>query len=256
MLLRRSLAAAAVLSLAVAANGCAKDPSKEVPAAKVEEKAPEAEKPADKPAEPAATDKPADAPAAPTAAAAPAAPAAAPAAFSVPAGSTALTGTVRAIGSKVTGSHELNFKEFTGYFAAKDGKAEGGAIGFEVKVASLEEIVKERNEWVDKFEGHMKSPDFFDVEKFPTATFVSTEIKAGGDPAAAGSTHTIKGNLTLRGVTKETTFPATIAINGKDVTGKAEFSINRKDFNIVYAGKPDDLIRDGVVLKLDLKGAL
>lgn len=256
MLLRRSLAAAAVLSLAVAANGCAKDPSKEVPAAKVEEKAPEAEKPADKPAEPAATDKPAEAPAAPTAAAAPAAPAAAPAAFSVPAGSTALTGTVRAIGSKVTGSHELNFKEFTGYFAAKDGKAEGGAIGFEVKVASLEEIVKERNEWVDKFEGHMKSPDFFDVEKFPTATFVSTEIKAGGDPAAAGSTHTIKGNLTLRGTTKETTFPATIAINGKDVTGKAEFSINRKDFGIVYAGKPDDLIRDGVVLKLDLKGSL
>ena len=256
MLLRRRFAAAAALSLALAATGCAKDPSKEVPAAKVEDKAPEAEKPAEKPAEPAAAEKPAEAPAAPTAAAAPAPAAAVPAAFSVPAGSTALTGAVHAIGSKVTGSHELNFKEFTGYFAAKDGKAEGGAIGFEVKVASLEEIVKERTEWVDKFEGHMKSPDFFDVEKFPTATFVSTEIKAGGDPAAAGSTHTIKGNLTLRGTTKETTFPATIAINGKEVTGKAEFSINRKDFGIVYAGKPADLIRDGVVLKLDLKGSM
>jgi polyisoprenoid-binding protein YceI len=197
----------------------------------------------------------AEAPAAPAAETDSDTPVAAPPAVSRRAGPMALTGAIHAIGSKVTGQHDINFKEFTGYFAAKDGKAEGGAIGFEVKVASLEEVVKERNEWVEKFEGHMKSPDFFDVEKFPTATFVSTEIKAGGHPAAAGSTHTIKGNLTLRGVTKVTTFPATIAINGEDVTGTAEFSINRKDFGIVYAGQADDLIRDGVVLKLALKGS-
>ncbi len=35
---------------------------------------------------------------------------------------------------------------------------------------------------------------------------------------------------------------------------KAEFTINRKEWGIVYAGKPDDLIRDGVVLKIDLMG--
>ncbi len=62
--------------------------------------------------------------------------------------------------------------------------------------------------------------------------------------------------ISLRGVTKEVIFPATIAIAGKDVTGKAEFSVNRGDFGIVYKGMADDLIREGVVLKIDLKGSL
>jgi polyisoprenoid-binding protein YceI len=69
------------------------------------------------------------------------------------------------------------------------------------------------------------------------------------------TTHTVKGKLTLHGVSKIVTFPATIALSGKEVSGKAEFSINRKDFGIAYAGKADDLIRDGVVLKIDVKAA-
>ena len=182
--------------------------------------------------------------------------AAAPAASALTFPGVAVTGSIHAIGSKVTGSHDLNFKEWKGSVELKDGKAEGGKLEFEVRMASLEEVVPQRNQWVDKLEGHLKSPDFFDVEKFATSTFVALEIKAGGDPAVAGSTHTVKGNLTLRGVTKEVTFAATIAIAGKDLTAKTEFKVNRKDFGIVYAGQADDLIRDDVALKLDLKATL
>ena len=52
---------------------------------------------------------------------------------------------------------------------------------------------------------------------------------------------------------KTISFPATIKVAADAVTGTAEFVINRKDFGIIYPGKPDDLIRDDVLLKLSLK---
>jgi polyisoprenoid-binding protein YceI len=59
--------------------------------------------------------------------------------------------------------------------------------------------------------------------------------------------------LTLRGVTKGISFPAAVAVKADEVTAKSEFSINRKDFNINYAGKADDLIKDLVLIKLDIR---
>ena len=89
-----------------------------------------------------------------------------------------------------------------------------------------------------------------DVAKFPKASFASTSIKAGGEK---GASHTVTGNLTLHGVTKSITFPATIKTTGTGIDADAEFAINRKDFGLVYAGKPDDLIRDDVVIKLTIR---
>lgn len=233
----RPLVVSTVVAALLWATGCAKDPSKEVPAAQVAE--PQAAAPAPA-AEPAAA--PAPAPVAAAAPAAVAAPAAAPAGLP-------LSGSISAIGSKVTGQHILLFKTWTGSLQLKDGKAEGGALKFDVDVASVVSDPDNRNPFSEKLDGHLKSGDFFDVEKSPKATFESDAITAGG----LGGTHTIKGRLTLRATTKEVTFPATIAAAGKDITGKAEFTINRKDFGLAYPGKPDDLIRDGVVLKIDLK---
>ena len=134
----------------------------------------------------------------------------------------------------------------------KAGKAVGGSLSFTIQMATFECDAGNRNAFTEKLEGHLKGADFFDVAKFPTATFVSDGIKAGGE---RGSSHTVAGNLTIHGVTKRVTFGATITEDAKEVTGKAEFSINRKDFGIAYAGKADDLIRDGVVLKINLTAA-
>lgn len=233
--------------LAFAASACAKDPSKDVAAARVSEPAA-----APSPAEPAAA--PVAAAAAEPAAAPVAAPVAAPGAAAAPApAALPLAGSVFFTGSKVTGSHLCEFKQWTGTVTLVDGKAEGGAFDFTVQTASVEADVGTRNDWTGKLETHLKSDEFFDVAKFPTATFTSSAITAGGEN---GASHTVRGNLTMRGTTKEVTFPATIAAVGKDVTGKAEFSINRKDFGIVYTGKADDLIRDGVVLRIEAKATL
>ena len=67
---------------------------------------------------------------------------------------------------------------------------------------------------------------------------------------AAGSTHSVTGNLTIRGKTKAVTFPAKIKVDAKGVEANAEFVINRKDFDVAYPGKPDDLIQDNVVLTI------
>jgi polyisoprenoid-binding protein YceI len=147
------------------------------------------------------------------------------------------------VGSKVTGKHEGKFEKFTGWVELVKGKVEGGKVAIQVDLNS----VKTDDE---KLDGHLKSPDFFDTAKFPNATFETTEIKKGGDK---GATHTITGNLELRGVKKSISFPAKVTESAKEVTASAEFVINRKDFGIVYAGKADNLIRDEVVLKLTIK---
>jgi len=143
------------------------------------------------------------------------------------------------VGSKVTGSHTGGFTNFAGRFQVQDGKITGSP---EIKINM-------KSTWAaaSKLTGHLKSPDFFDVEKFPTSTFTVTTI------AAEGPASKVTGNLQLHGMTKSISFPATVAVAAEALTVKAEFAINRKDFGIVYAGKSDDLIRDNVVIRLDLK---
>ncbi|MBX3210211.1 MAG: YceI family protein [Labilithrix sp.] len=148
------------------------------------------------------------------------------------------------VGSKVTAKHEGGFKTFSGTVTLIDQSPEKSKVAVDIETDSLYTPDGE------KLVGHLKSADFFDVGKFPKATFASTEVKKGGDK---GASHTVTGNLTLHGVTKSITFPATVKTNPNGVDVDAEFAINRKDFGIVYAGKADDLIRDDVVIKLTIR---
>lgn len=146
------------------------------------------------------------------------------------------------VGSKVTGSHNGSFQKFSGEIHY-DGTPEKSHVTITIDASSI-------NADDPKLTEHLKTPDFFDVAKFPQAKFESTEIKPGGD---RGATHTITGNLTMHGVTKSVTFPATIAVNADVANVDSNFSINRKDFGINYAGAADNLIRDEVVMKLTIR---
>jgi polyisoprenoid-binding protein YceI len=146
------------------------------------------------------------------------------------------------VGSKVTGSHDGGFEAFTGEIHLVGGMAEGSQVKVDIDTTTL---------WADaeKLTKHLKSADFFDVEKFPTAKFESTSV------ARDGEGYVITGNLDLHGVQKSISFPATIEIADGAIRAQAEFSINRFDFGIVYAGMADDLIREEVLIKLDLVAA-
>jgi polyisoprenoid-binding protein YceI len=145
-------------------------------------------------------------------------------------------------GSKVTGKHDGAFNDFSGQIDYA-GNPEQSRVNITMKTDSLTTDTPDLTK-------HLKTADFFDVAKFPEAAFVSTSIKPGGEK---GASHTITGNLTLHGVTKAVTFPATINVTPDVATVDSTFSINRKDFGINYAGQADNLIRDDVVLKLTIR---
>jgi polyisoprenoid-binding protein YceI len=148
------------------------------------------------------------------------------------------------VGSKVTGSEHGSFADFSGEIEYL-GAPEKSRVSITIKAAS----VTTDSAGLDK---HLRTADFFDVEKYPEARFVSTEIKAGGPPDK-GASHTVTGNLTLHGVTKAITFPATINVTPDAATVESSFSINRKEFGINYPGARDNLIRDDVVLTLHIR---
>lgn len=147
------------------------------------------------------------------------------------------------VGAKVTRDHQGRFNKFDGwieYAAAKPSR-----IGFEIDLTDI---------WTDtdNLTTHLKSPDFFDVAKYPKATFTSTSIAEAPPGAPAGATHIVKGNLNLHGVEKEVTIPVTATQSAEGVRTKSEFTINRHDWGISYKGMADDLIKDNVLIKLDL----
>lgn len=150
---------------------------------------------------------------------------------------------VEFVGSKVTDSQAGRFEKFAGTIHLVGGRPERSRVEVEIDVGSVTTDS-------DGLAEHLKSADFFDAARHPKAAFASTEIRPGG---AAGATHTVTGDLELRGVKKSVTFPATIEVGAEAVTVRAEFALNRKEFGIVYAGRADDLIRDEVVLKLSLR---
>lgn len=146
------------------------------------------------------------------------------------------------VGAKITGKHDGSFGKFSGEIGLVDGDVTKSTVKVEVATNSLSADQ-------EKLTGHLKSPDFFDVERFPKASFQSTKIVAENGP---NGTHRVTGNLELHGVTKSLTFPATIRVEGDKVNVTSEFGINRKDFGLVYPGKPDDLIKDEVLIRLSL----
>ncbi len=143
-------------------------------------------------------------------------------------------------GSKVTGAHDGKFEKVNGTVTVPEADLAQAVIDLEIDMGST--VADD-----EKLTGHLKSPDFFDVATHPTSRFQSTKIEKTDDGVE------VTGNLTLHGVTKTIAFPAVISLDGETLTAKSEFVINRKDFDIVYPGKPDDLIRDEVVIKFDLK---
>lgn len=146
------------------------------------------------------------------------------------------------VASKVTGSHNGSFEKFAGDIDFP-GDPEKSKVSITIDMDSVSTDTPDLTK-------HLQTPDFFDVGRFPQATFVSTAITPGGE---RGATHTVTGNLTLHGVTKAITFPATIAAEPDAVIVDSSFAINRKDFGINYAGAADNLIRDEVVLTLRIR---
>lgn len=159
----------------------------------------------------------------------------------------AAASTVTWVGTKLAGKHNGTFKVKEGSLSVEGDQLKSGS--FVIDVNSLTALDLQAGKGKEDLEGHLKSPDFFDTAKFPDASFEITGVKpfvadpASKEPALAGATHTIDGNLTLKGVSKGISFPAVIAIDpsGK-LTAQSNFNINRKDWGMAYGA--DESLKD------------
>lgn len=175
------------------------------------------------------------------------------------------------IGTKVTGYHTGIVPLKNGEIYVNNSEVTGGKIVMDVanmKVSGPKGADTASN---SKLLGHLKSADFFDVTKYPDATFELTDVKPyKGGPVkdtvdtrqdeineykVTDPTHTVSGNLTMKGVTKNIEFPARITVSGNTAEAIAKFNISRKDWGIVYKGKPDDLIRDEIHLGISIRAS-
>ena len=153
-------------------------------------------------------------------------------------------------GKKVTGEHTGTVLLKNGKVDVANGKLTGGV--FEIDMTSITDTDME-GEWKGKLEGHLKSEDFFSTEKFPVSTLQITKAEPVKD-----KTYDITGKLTIKGITNEITFPATVEMELNKFAAYADFNIDRTLWDIRYGSKKffedigDKMIYDDFNLKLKI----
>lgn len=160
---------------------------------------------------------------------------------------------IKWLGKKVTGEHVgfINLKE--GNLEVSNGAVTGGQ--FVIDMTSITNTDIESAEYNQKLVGHLKSDDFFGVEKFPTSTFTIKSVKAvsNGD-----MTHEFTGDITIKGKTMEIVVPAKVDMSGDQIKAVASFVIDRSKFDVKYGsgsffeGLGDNLIYDDFTMDVDL----
>ena len=131
---------------------------------------------------------------------------------------------VRHLLSKVRG----RFTDFAGTIDFDEGQPERSRVDVTIQAASIDTAEADRDK-------HLRSADFFDVEKFPVLTFKSRSVAH-----RRGESYDVLGDLTIHGVTKQVTLPASFLGRAKDPWGnekvvfEAELTLNRKDFGLSW----------------------
>lgn len=131
------------------------------------------------------------------------------------------------LAKKVTGQHNGKLNIANGTVISNGTTITGGTFEFDMKSITCEDLTDK--EWNDKLIGHLKSDDFFSVDKFATAKFEVTKAVAKKD-----NDYDVTGKLTIKGITNEITFPAKIKMDGKKMVVIAKIMVNRTKFDIKY----------------------
>lgn len=156
---------------------------------------------------------------------------------------------------KVTGEHSgtVNVKEGSLEFA--DGQLTGG--NFVLDMTSINNTDMEGG-MKAKLEGHLKSPDFFNVKEHPTSSFTITKVVSRGK---AGE-YKISGDLTIKGITKPIKFNTMIEQDKKSATANAKITVDRSEFDVRYGSGSffdnlgDKTIYDEFELEVKLNASL
>ncbi len=163
------------------------------------------------------------------------------------------------MGAKPIGKHFGTFNLSEGTFTVDPATNLITGGKFIIDMNSLVDLDMQPGQFKDKLVGHLKSPDFFDVEKHPAGTFEITKVVPHTPDANAvlkDATHLISGNLTLKDSTKNISFPAKIIFTNGNFEATADFNIDRTMWGIHYGNDKslgDSFVYPEVNIKLDIR---
>ena len=158
---------------------------------------------------------------------------------------------------KITGDqHNGTVAIKSGELKAEAGKLTAGKFAMDMTAIKVVDI--KDAEANGKLAGHLNSDDFFATAKNPESTFEIVSVEPIAGAAAGAPNYTVKGNLTIKGIAKAITFPATITMDEKELKANAQFDIDRTEWDIKYgSGKffqdlGDKMINDAFNVKFNI----
>jgi polyisoprenoid-binding protein YceI len=131
------------------------------------------------------------------------------------------------VGKKVTGEHTGIVPISSGTLILDKDKLKGGSFVLDTKSLTVTDLTD--NDSNAKLTGHLKGNDFFAVEKFPQSKLDITSVTAKGS-----NVYDVTGKLTIKGITNDVTFPATVKVDGKAVAATAKITVDRTKYDIKF----------------------
>lgn len=135
------------------------------------------------------------------------------------------------LGKKVTGEHTGTISFYDGEVVYEDEKPVSANVKMDMNTIVCTDLTNEQ--WNQKLVGHLKSDDFFSVEKHPESVFKATGFKAM-QADADGINYQISGNLTIKGITHEISFPAKVEVSNSGLMALGVAKIDRTKYDIKY----------------------
>jgi polyisoprenoid-binding protein YceI len=160
--------------------------------------------------------------------------------------------TLKWFASKVTGKHDGTVKLANGSLISNGKQVTGGSFDIDMTTLVCNDLTdKETNA---KLIGHLKSDDFFSVGKHKTAHFEISSVTP-----KAGTEYEVSGKMTIKGITKDLSFPANITMSGETAKATAKITLDRTQWDIRYGsgkffeGLGDKVIHDDFIIELNLE---
>lgn len=139
-------------------------------------------------------------------------------------------------------SHDGTVKVKSGNMVMKGNELVGGDFVLDMTSINATDL---SGEYQGKLNGHLKNGDFFEVEKFPSASFKITSVKKNNDKVY---NRLVTGNLTVKGKTNPVSFPAKVSYNKGVVSLESnKFSFDRQKFDVAYKSSMKDVfVKDDI----------
>lgn len=160
------------------------------------------------------------------------------------------------VGKKVSGQHNGTLSLDNSEVLVVGNDVVQASINMDMNSIVCEDLTDPQ--WNKKLVDHLKSDDFFSTNKFPKAKFVTTGFAVNPEAETNGENYMVTGDLTIKGITHEVSFPVNVEISGEQLTANGTAILDRTKWDVKYGsgsffkGLGDKMIYDDFEIEFDL----